>query len=84
MFTNLLSNAIKYTPANGRVDVILSINFGIQHPHFSPSDGCVEISVKNTGDGIPREKIPYIFDRYYRVDNELTEKETEQDWALHW
>ncbi len=55
---NLLSNALKFTGNGGRVRITLSEN-----------DGVVEICVRDTGQGIRAEELPYIFDRFYRVDS---------------
>jgi signal transduction histidine kinase len=54
---NLLDNAVKYTPRGGTV--LLGAAEG---------DGSVEIRVEDNGPGIPSEDVPYIFDRFYRVD----------------
>lgn len=54
---NLLDNAIRYTPRGGRV--WLSVR---------ERDSAVELSVTDTGIGIPRRDIPRIFERFYRVD----------------
>ncbi len=55
---NLLDNAIKYTPAGGRIDV-----------HVRPGPGLrLQVSVTDTGIGIPRKDLPRIFERFYRVD----------------
>jgi heavy metal sensor kinase len=56
MLSNLLSNAIKFTPAGGEVRVILD-----RHGDDA------EIIVEDTGEGIPPEHLPHIFDRFYRV-----------------
>ena len=56
MLSNLLSNAIKYTPAGGRVRVVIR-----------PVEEGVEIRVTDTGRGIPPAHLPNIFDRFYRV-----------------
>ena len=56
MLTNLLSNAVKFTPEGGEVRVKLT-----SYP------GSAEIVVEDTGSGIPKEHLPHIFDRFYRV-----------------
>jgi len=55
---NLLSNGAKYTPSGGTVTVALR--------HVGDS---AEVSVRDTGIGIPAEHLPRIFDRFYRVDH---------------
>jgi PAS domain S-box-containing protein len=58
---NLLSNAIKFTPKRGRVQVILArIN---SH---------VEITVSDTGQGIPAEFLPHVFERFTQLDSSST------------
>lgn len=57
MVTNLTDNAIKYTPEQGRVSLAVTVK-----------GGKVYLLVKDTGIGIAKEHIPYIFDRFYRVD----------------
>ena len=54
---NLINNAINYT-GNDRLVTVR------QHV----SDGHVRISVTDTGDGIPQDQLPLIWDRYYKVD----------------
>ncbi len=61
VLVNLLSNAVKYSPQGGQVEVQVQ------------ADGqSVRVSVSDQGIGIPKDKYPYIFDRFYRVDNSLT------------
>lgn len=60
--TNLLSNAFNHTPVGG--NITLSVREAAEHPDF-PSGG-VEISVFNTGPGIPPDQLPHIFDRFFR------------------
>ena len=55
---NLVDNAVKYTPAGGRVNVSAALLVG----------GAVEVSVADTGIGIPRADLPRITERFYRVD----------------
>ncbi|MEL4105613.1 HAMP domain-containing sensor histidine kinase [Oscillospiraceae bacterium WX1] len=54
---NLVENAIKYNMPGGRVDVTLA---------HAP-DG-ISLTVEDTGIGVPESDLPYIFDRFYRVD----------------
>jgi len=54
---NLLDNAIRFTPRGGSIRV-----------EASQKDKEVTISVSDTGIGIPKEAIPRIFERFYRVD----------------
>jgi heavy metal sensor kinase len=53
----LLDNAVKYTPSGGRVTV-----------HLTQRVDDLEITVADTGIGIPSDKLPFIFDRFWRAD----------------
>lgn len=57
VFTNLVDNAVKFTAPNGKV-TIRAIH----------DRGEVQVSVSDTGKGIPTEAIPKIFDRFYQSD----------------
>jgi signal transduction histidine kinase len=59
ILVNLLSNAVKYTPDTGTVTV------AVRHSETSDT---VEISVRDTGIGIPADLLPDIFDRFSRVE----------------
>lgn len=54
---NLLSNAIRHTPPEGRIAIFLDA-----------SEQAVGIRVENTGEDIPPEHLPRLFDRFYRAD----------------
>jgi len=59
---NLLDNAIKYSPKNTRI--VVRIGFS------APSQASMDIT--DEGPGIPYEHQPYVFDRFYRVDQART------------
>ena len=58
---NLLTNAIKFTPKGGRVQVLLQ-----------RVNSHVELSVSDTGIGIPPEYLPHVFDRFSQRDGSTT------------
>jgi signal transduction histidine kinase len=58
---NLLSNALKFTPSGGTVEVELAAN-----------DGHVELTVTDSGVGIPPDELPHVFDRFWRGTNGRT------------
>jgi two-component system phosphate regulon sensor histidine kinase PhoR len=66
VLTNLLDNAIKYTPAGGTITVggRLVSESGLDQA----ADHMIELSVADTGIGIPEEDRPRVFERFYRVD----------------
>ncbi len=57
VLTNLTGNALQYTPEGGRIMI------SAKHANDE-----VQISVRDTGIGIPAEHLSHIFDRFYRVD----------------
>lgn len=54
---NLLDNAFRFTPAGGSVTV-----------SAVREDVTCEVSVEDTGPGIPEDHLPFVFERFYRVD----------------
>jgi signal transduction histidine kinase len=57
VFTNLLDNALTHTPPGGQITL-----------RARPSDGGIQITVRDTGKGIPPEDLHRIFERFYQVD----------------
>jgi PAS domain S-box-containing protein len=56
LLSNLVGNALKFTPAGGRVEVRVQ-------PY---GDGAL-VSVVDTGEGIPADQLPHVFDRFFQV-----------------
>jgi signal transduction histidine kinase len=54
---NLVTNAVRHTPEGGRIDLRAAM-----------ADGSAVLSVADSGDGIAPEHLPYVFDRFYKVD----------------
>ncbi len=66
VLTNLLDNAVKYTPEGGTITIAAHI--APPPPGASPSRRMLELSVTDTGLGIPEQDRPRVFERFYRVD----------------
>jgi two-component system phosphate regulon sensor histidine kinase PhoR len=66
VLTNLLDNAVKYTPPNGQI-AVTARHLPPPQP-AGPSQGMVELTVADTGIGIPEADRPRVFERFYRVD----------------
>lgn len=76
ILSNVLSNAFKFTPEGGRVEVGINYN-----PELGSGSSVVikklkqvqldnlEISVRDTGIGIPKDQLEKVFDRFYQVDS---------------
>jgi len=63
VFVNLFSNAVKFTPSGGSVDIFMKrANQG------------VEISITDSGIGIPSEDIPLLFNRFFRGTNAIEQE----------
>ncbi len=59
VLTNLIHNAVKFSDESGYINIKIS---------ESSNPGKCEVSIENDGEGISREKIKYIWDRFYKVD----------------
>ena len=66
VLTNLLDNAVKYTPTGGTITVGAKLVLSIGSDEPAPS--AIELSVTDTGIGIPEADRPRVFERFYRVD----------------
>jgi heavy metal sensor kinase len=64
LFLNILDNALRYTPGGGTITGSLV-----------RMDDQAVVSIADTGIGIPEEHLPFIFDRFYRVDKVRTDGE---------
>ena len=62
LFINLVDNAIKYSPVNG------TVTFKAAAAPAGADPAMVDISVADTGAGIPEKDIPRLTERFYRVD----------------
>ena len=57
VWINLVDNAVKFTPENGKIEIDLRKQGQI-----------ITVSVINTGNPIPEEKMPFIFNKFYQGD----------------
>jgi signal transduction histidine kinase/CheY-like chemotaxis protein len=60
VFLNLLNNAAKYTERGGRIRLVAE-----------RQDNSAIVRVEDTGVGIPRDKLPHLFEMFYQVDRSL-------------
>ena len=71
VLTNIVGNAIKYTPEGGKIEVTAR-SFEGKRSERSKTEQFIRISVKDNGIGIPKEDLPRLFERFYRVDKART------------
>src|SRR4029077_15360280 len=60
VFSNLLTNSAKYTDPGGRIELAAELR-----------NGEVEVSVRDTGIGIPADALPHLFEMFSQVDRSL-------------
>lgn len=78
---NILSNAFKYTPEEGEIRVTLST--GKDNSRKDALKEYVEITVADSGIGIDKNKIERIFERFYQIDNDVTQSNFGTGIGLH-
>jgi len=59
----LMENAIRHTPAGGTIDLVVDAAEPV-----SGEQTCARIKVVDSGEGIPPEHLPHLFERFYRVE----------------
>jgi signal transduction histidine kinase len=64
VFINLLSNAFKFTPDKGKISITIK-----------SKDGFITTSIRDNGEGIPKENIKNLFNKFYQVDSSMTRKQ---------
>jgi signal transduction histidine kinase/CheY-like chemotaxis protein len=63
VFWNVLSNAVKFTAAGGLISITLR-----------KANACAEVQIADTGVGIRRDVLPFVFDRFRQADSSLTRR----------
>jgi PAS domain S-box-containing protein len=63
VLSNLLANAVKFTPGGGTIDVTCRM-----------TGECVEVVVRDSGIGIPRDFLPFVFERFRQADSRASRK----------
>jgi signal transduction histidine kinase len=71
VFTNLLDNAVQHTPPGGTVTIAAKVTRAVQDGAATDPAAqadFVQVSVSDTGPGIPANELSRIFERFYQVD----------------
>lgn len=59
---NLMDNAVKFTPEKGKISIKLS------HVSDGRKKQKAQFVIRNSGEGIPQEELPHVFERFYKTD----------------
>ena len=78
---NVLSNAFKYTHEGGNIEVLLKT--GHNDAYRSALKDYFEIDITDNGIGIDKNKIEQIFERFYQIDNDMTQSNFGTGIGLH-
>lgn len=71
VLTNIVGNAIKYTPEGGKIGITVE-NFQKKKTPKGQEETFVRVRVADNGIGIPKDDLPHLFERFYRVDKART------------
>jgi signal transduction histidine kinase len=64
ILNNLLANALRFTPGGGRIDL-----------HLARTGDWLNVTVQDSGPGIPVDALPHIFERFYRASRSRSREE---------
>lgn len=70
VLSNLVDNALRYTPPGGKITLDISAPEKVK----GQKQRVIWFEVKDTGSGIPAEHLPFVFERFYRVDKSRDRK----------
>lgn len=69
---NLIENAVKFANGGGYIEV-----------SYTDDEKFTSVGIKNSGDGIPRDEIPHVFDRFYKADKSRSRDKGGAGLGLH-
>jgi len=78
ILSNIISNALKFTPGGGSINIDVKtkqlFSLPLQYSRDEFKEGFVEITITDTGIGIPAEQIDKIFDMFYQVNHSVAKE----------
>lgn len=75
IFINIIANAFKFTPQNGFISLSLT-RIKNENPELKNIEECARIVIKDSGVGIPEDKLANVFDRFFQIDSTNVEVNT--------